>query len=110
MWSPPAGGPAAAPPAAQTYTGETTTLDSMVDAVVNNTPPVYQGVTDKTSDKSARNTFTGSEVGQLRQGVRKHGAGNWAKMLSDPSLRFNPHRSSVSLKDKWRNLTQARNA
>ncbi|CAM6032185.1 unnamed protein product, partial [Sphagnum compactum] len=39
----------------------------------------------------------------LKEGVRKYGKGKWKAILSDPSFSFKD-RSSVDLKDKWRNL------
>lgn len=42
------------------------------------------------------------EIENLLKGVRKHGPGNWAKILS--CYEFAPGRTSVDLKDKYRNL------
>lgn len=38
--------------------------------------------------------------------MKKHGVGNWAHIRDDPELKF-PGRSSVDLKDKWRNILKA---
>ncbi|CAM8887904.1 unnamed protein product [Rhodiola kirilowii] len=50
--------------------------------------------------------WTLSEVMKLVEGVSRYGAGKWSeiKRLSFTSY---PHRSSVDLKDKWRNLLRA---
>lgn len=47
--------------------------------------------------------WSAGEVDGLLSGVREHGVGKWAAILrSSPA--FNPVRTSVDLKDKWRNL------
>ena len=51
-----------------------------------------------------RRPWAGEENKSLRRGVEKHGVGKWALMLSDPDLIFTD-RSSVDLKDRWRNLS-----
>lgn len=48
--------------------------------------------------------WTSEEVQALIAGVKKHGAGKWAVILADNSLKFNRRRTNVDLKDKWRNL------
>ena len=45
------------------------------------------------------------EVKNLKRGVRELGVGNWAAILDQ--YKFLSHRTSVSLKDKWRNLVKA---
>lgn len=41
------------------------------------------------------------------KGVKKHGQGSWAEILSDTELRFFATRSSTDLKDKWKNLEKS---
>lgn len=48
--------------------------------------------------------FTEAEVEYLRQGVNRYGFGAWADIRQDPQFKFNPVRTAVDLKDKWRNL------
>lgn len=38
------------------------------------------------------------------QGVKKFGAGSWARILS--SYEFSESRTAVDLKDKWRNMNK----
>lgn len=61
-----------------------------------------------TSAKERRKTvrWTPEEVEELKKGVRDHGAGKWATILRYGQ--FNEVRTSVDLKDKWRNLTAVR--
>ena len=49
-----------------------------------------------------RHFWTEQEVTWLLQGVDKHGVGKWAKILDD--YPFSETRTSVHLKDKYRNL------
>jgi hypothetical protein len=46
--------------------------------------------------------FSEQEVVNLRAGVRRFGIGSWKKILD--YYDFEPRRTSVDLKDKWRNL------
>ena len=48
--------------------------------------------------------WTLTEEDQLRKGVDKCGEGNWAEVLEQ--YKFNDIRTSVDLKDKWRNLNK----
>jgi len=48
--------------------------------------------------------FSEAEVEWLRQGVTRYGFGSWADIRHDPHFKFDPVRTSVDLKDKWRNL------
>ncbi|KAJ0241020.1 TRF-like 6 [Hirschfeldia incana] len=50
--------------------------------------------------------WTLSEVTQLVEGVSKYGAGKWSE-IKKFSFSSYPHRTSVDLKDKWRNLLRA---
>lgn len=47
--------------------------------------------------------WSSAEVDGLLEGVREHGVGKWAAILRSSPC-FNPVRTSVDLKDKWRNL------
>lgn len=47
--------------------------------------------------------WSSAEVDGLLEGVREHGVGKWAAILRS-SAAFNTVRTSVDLKDKWRNL------
>lgn len=54
-----------------------------------------------------RHPWTTEEENALREGVRRYGVGNWARIRDDPGFPFhlNPQiRDNVALKDKWRNL------
>jgi Myb-like DNA-binding domain len=51
--------------------------------------------------------FTTEEEALLMEGVRAFGAGNWKQILAS-SPAFHWKRTPVDLKDKWRNLTRAR--
>jgi hypothetical protein len=62
--------------------------------------------TEPTKERKKRtNEWTNEEVQVLEEGVRRHGAGAWSKILKDvelgPKLR---NRTNVSLKDKYRLL------
>ncbi|KAJ0229009.1 TRF-like 6 [Hirschfeldia incana] len=50
--------------------------------------------------------WTLSEVTQLVEGVSTYGAGKWSE-IKKLSFSSYPHRTSVDLKDKWRNLLRA---
>jgi Myb-like DNA-binding domain len=56
--------------------------------------------------------FTSEEEALLVEGVRVYGVGNWKLILASsgkgPGSRFHPRRTPVDLKDKWRNLSRAR--
>ncbi|CAM9272777.1 unnamed protein product [Chrysoparadoxa australica] len=54
---------------------------------------------------SIRTKWTEEEEESLINGVKDHGVGAWATILSDRGDSFN-NRSSVDLKDKWRNLSK----
>jgi hypothetical protein len=53
------------------------------------------------SRRRIRLTWTPEETQALIQGCRIHGVGNWKKILTDPSLKFNS-RTAVDLKDRFR--------
>lgn len=46
--------------------------------------------------------WTYAETENLLKGVKKFGIGKWKEILKH--YEFSSHRTSVSLKDKWRNL------
>lgn len=59
------------------------------------------------SSRIPRHPWTTEEENALREGVLRHGVGNWAKIRDDPDFSFhlNPKvRDNVALKDKWRNM------
>ena len=49
-----------------------------------------------------RHPWTIQEVSWLKKGVQKFGAGKWQEILL--SYPFPAYRTSIDLKDKWRNL------
>jgi hypothetical protein len=49
--------------------------------------------------------WTPEEEESLKRGVSSYGLGNWAKIRDDPVFVFQDGRTSVDLKDKWRNMT-----
>ncbi len=51
-----------------------------------------------------RRKWTQEEIEQLESGVEEFGEGQWAKILL--SRDFND-RTSIDLKDKWRNMKKA---
>ena len=59
-----------------------------------------------TLECKGRTRFTKMEERHLLDGVKLHGAGNWAKILE--CYEFNPTRTNVSLKDKFRVLNQGK--
>ena len=54
------------------------------------------------------NTWTREEVSLLMMGIVKHGRGSWAKIVRDNAHTVLSRRSSIDLKDKWRNLCRNR--
>lgn len=54
----------------------------------------------------ARKKWTEAETSTLLLGVNKHGIGNWADILKDPSFSFNV-RSATDLKDRFRTCCPA---
>ena len=53
---------------------------------------------------SPRISWTDEEVEALREGVNKHGKGNWKAILVEKRHVFQQERTTVDLKDKWRNM------
>lgn len=49
----------------------------------------------------ARNKWTEEETKQLLLGVKKHGIGNWKRILEDKEFKFN-NRKAVHIKDRFR--------
>ena len=56
----------------------------------------------------ARHRWSDEEIASLRAGVAKYGQGAWAKIRHCTDFDFLPHRTSVDLKDKWRNMEHCR--
>ena len=54
---------------------------------------------------SPRISWTDEEVEALREGVDKHGKGKWKEILVEKRHVFQ-ERTTVDLKDKWRNLSR----
>ncbi|CCA71290.1 hypothetical protein PIIN_05229 [Serendipita indica DSM 11827] len=52
--------------------------------------------------KKVRKKWSIDETKMLVDGCRKHGVGNWKSMLDDPDLQFDPDRTPVDLKDRFR--------
>lgn len=50
--------------------------------------------------------WTKAEEDALELGVKEFGAGQWAKILRVHADAFNPKRTGVDLKDKWRSLSR----
>uniref|UniRef100_A0A7S0KDI4 Uncharacterized protein n=1 Tax=Micromonas pusilla TaxID=38833 RepID=A0A7S0KDI4_MICPS len=57
---------------------------------------------------SPRISWTDEEVEALREGVNKHGKGNWKAILVEKRHVFQQERTTVDLKDKWRNMSTRR--
>ena len=51
-----------------------------------------------------RKSWSDAEIQDLQKGVEKHGEGSWASIIRDPEFNFEPERTVVDLKDKWRNI------
>lgn len=59
---------------------------------------------DVTKERRKRVSWGEEEVENLKIGVKRHGEGSWSSILQDNQLNFNPQRTQIDLKDKWRNL------
>ncbi|PVF94724.1 hypothetical protein CPB86DRAFT_740042 [Serendipita vermifera] len=64
--------------------------------------PGGSGSGDGTTKKKARKKWTLEETKMLHDGCNKHGVGNWKSILDDPELHFDPDRTPVDLKDRFR--------
>lgn len=53
-------------------------------------------------ERSRRVKWTKEEEGYLIKGVKKYGKGRWKMIIN--SYPFNPRRTPVDAKDKWRNM------
>jgi len=56
------------------------------------------------SNISRRAKWTPQEEENLARGVAVYGVGNWAAILN--AYKFDPKRTTISLKDKWRNMVK----
>lgn len=65
--------------------------------------PNSERLTNTTSmgKRRVRLGWTKEETDALLDGCRRHGVGNWKKILTDPTYRFN-NRTAVDLKDRFR--------
>ena len=58
-------------------------------------------------EKKGRKFWTHEEEEALREAVRIHGEGNWAKMKVNPNFKeILSYRDNVNLKDKWRSMSK----
>ena len=87
---------------------------TLQDAVSRNLEDLY-GYSDENSLKMAPGgrkrpvLWTLEETSCLAKGVKEHGTGKWAKILNQYRHVFEAqNRTSVSLKDRWRNLENAK--
>ena len=46
--------------------------------------------------------WTDQETADLLEGVKKHGLGKWKNILKDEDFHFNPRRTGIDLKDRYR--------
>lgn len=70
--------------------------------------PKYQPSAIHVSRKASppkRSKFTDAEDDAIRQGVEEFGAGNWAQIKSQYAMVLR-NRSSVNIKDRWRNMNK----
>ena len=67
-------------------------------------PKKESSSSNKTSSKRQRRIWTQNELKALKDGVLKHGKGNWRDILNDPNFAVLSNRTNVNLKDKWRNV------
>ena len=71
----------------------------------NTIPGIHRSPNSASPRKTA---WSYTETENLLKGVRKFGVGKWAKILGH--FEFASHRTSVSLKDKWRNLNSRKSS
>lgn len=64
-----------------------------------NSPPVSNS--NRIGKRRVRLGWTEEETRHLMEGCKRHGVGNWKKILTDPSFEFNC-RTAVDLKDRFR--------
>lgn len=67
-------------------------------------PAPARAAKPKKGEQRARNPWTEEEVKHLKAAVMALGKGRWALALAQ--YKFNPCRTAVDLKDKWRNLSK----
>ena len=70
------------------------------------TPASGSSGTAASAGEKQRVRFSQAEEDFLREGVVKHdeSAKKWSDILHDPAYQFHESRSTVDLKDKWRNI------
>ncbi|KAK8971570.1 Telomere repeat-binding protein 4 [Platanthera guangdongensis] len=78
---------------------------SSQDATIDENPDAVQTVVASVRRKHHR-AWTLAEVLKLVEGVSRYGAGKWSE-IRRLSFSSGSHRTSVDLKDKWRNLLKA---
>ena len=66
---------------------------------------IDRGAAGSRHTRRPRRCFSSDEVGFLKAGVAKFGAGQWKKILA--AYKFADHRTTIDLKDKHRNLSKA---
>jgi len=79
------------------------------DEVVGSSAPLGPSATHAAPSsvgRRKRTPWSSSEEAALREGVSECGTGSWASILSRFADKFHPVRTSVDLRDKWRNLTR----
>ncbi|EFN59822.1 hypothetical protein CHLNCDRAFT_56603 [Chlorella variabilis] len=67
-------------------------------------PPAAPPVTPQLKRRRQTQRWTSQEVAELQRLVAMHGEGQWALVLKQGRAVFAAGRTSVDIKDKWRNL------
>mmetsp|Transcript_12180 Transcript_12180/g.18845 ORF Transcript_12180/g.18845 Transcript_12180/m.18845 type:complete len:142 (-) Transcript_12180:135-560(-) len=97
----------ARPSAAQVDPIPTSDEESITDVTkIGLSSPPKGGTFPRRRRGGGRRKWSAAEVRNLERGVAELGVGNWAPILA--RYQFDG-RTSVNLKDKWRNLEKARN-
>ena len=76
-------------------------------------PPARVGASRPTGprpEKKKRKRFTEAEDDSIIMGLNKHGlkSNKWRAIYDDTTLHLDPCRTTVDLKDRWRNLRKSR--
>jgi len=101
-FAPPAAAPAAAPPAPKRRAAEA--AEGEAARMARPPPPPPPSVPRA---QKAHRPWSAAEVGALVDGVAVFGRGQWADIKALPAVAATlAQRSSVDLKDKWRNLSR----